>query len=124
MPQQQLRQILKLHNGEIGSQRSLLALLTHHPNTHIRRLYHTHIVAPIANPQHNLIGVDLHSLSNDGLLSWGDSAADHCRSVTGDSVEELFLVDEGGVDADAVDYQYGVHFHGELVQFVLDVVGL
>jgi hypothetical protein len=49
VPHQQLCQVTKLHNGEIGRKTCLPSFLTDNSNTNVCGLYHRDIVPTVAN---------------------------------------------------------------------------
>ena len=68
MPDEQLSQMAELGDGEISRERGLSAFLSHNTNTHVCRLNHAHIVAPVTNAADPFSCVRPDQLGNLGFL--------------------------------------------------------
>ena len=73
----------ELSDGEVCGQRRLFPLLPHDSNPHVGRLDHAHIIPPIPDGAHRLLGVCSKQLHHLRLVSRRATAANNSWTLTG-----------------------------------------
>lgn len=107
MPQHEPREMTELCDREVGRKSRLPALTPFHPDAHVGRMQHAHIVASIANGGGAATGVLPYQPDNLRLLRWSASAEDDGRRCARDLHEKALVVSHTQLQRLAVEDEAG-----------------
>lgn len=119
VPHEQLGEVEKLLDREVGREAGLPALLAHDAHADVGGLDHRDVVAAVADAAHALLGVLLDELGHLGLLRRGAPARHHRGQEDGDRDEVGAEVRQVHAQALAVDEQAGIGLAAEEVEVLL-----